>query len=196
MDKNLHALLAENAAEAARVARGITPGQLAGPTPCTEFDTRTLVNHWVLYTSHGLQHRARRTDLPAELQKRDFAAEPDWADQYAAELDAAIAAWSDPSVWVGEVDFGGGMSVPIADVFLMNLAELALHGWDVAKATGQEYRASAETGAAVLAFAEANAEMYRGFDGFAEPVQVSAHASAFDRALALTGRDSDWVAAE
>lgn len=196
MDKKLHGLLVENAAEAVRIARGITPDQLADPSPCTDYDTRTLINHWVLFTSYGLEHRARRADLPADLQKRDFAADPDWAAAYAAELDRTAAAWTDPAVWEGTVDFGGGMQVPIADVFLMNLAELALHGWDVAKATGQEYRASAQTGRVILTFAEANAEMYRSFDGFAEPVQVPADADAFDQALALTGRDPHWSPAQ
>ncbi|HEV2639615.1 MAG TPA: TIGR03086 family metal-binding protein [Actinocrinis sp.] len=192
MDENLLSLLVENAAEAARIARAITPGQLADPTPCPEFDTRTLINHWVLYTSYGLEHRARREDLPEDLRKRDFAAEPDWAGQYQAALGRAVDAWSVPAAWDGAVDFGGGAMVPIEDVFLMNLGELALHGWDVAKATGQDYRASAGTGETVLRFAENYAEMYRSYDGFAQPVPVAEDASAFERAVALTGRDPGW----
>jgi uncharacterized protein (TIGR03086 family) len=199
MDKNLHGLLAENAAEAARIARAIKPGPLSDPTPCTEYDLRTLINHWVLYTSHGFEHRARRAQLSADLQSRDFTADPDWAEEYAAALDAAVAAWADPAVWEGTVDFGDGTQVPIANVFLMNLGELVLHGWDVAKATGQEYRCSAEAGEAVLRFADEYAEMYRSYNGFAEPVCVPAtgatDTSAFTRALALTGRDPDWTRA-
>ncbi|MFD0854388.1 TIGR03086 family protein, partial [Actinomadura adrarensis] len=60
---------------------------LDDPTPCAEFDLRTLVNHWVLFTSHGLEHRALRRPIPDELTGRDFTADPEWAEAYAAQLD-------------------------------------------------------------------------------------------------------------
>ena len=37
-----------------------------------EFDTRALVNHWVLNTSHGLEHRALRKALPDDLVARGW----------------------------------------------------------------------------------------------------------------------------
>jgi uncharacterized protein (TIGR03086 family) len=188
---DLHRYLAESTAEAARVARGVTAEQLAAATPCTEFDARTLINHWVLYTSHGLEHRARREQLSEELQKRDFAAEPGWADAYAAQLDRAVAAWADPAVWEGEVDLGG-MAMPAPAIVSLILKELVVHGWDVAKATGQEFHCPEEIAIVVLGVVEENAEIYRQYKGFAEPVDVPATASAFDRALALSGRDPRW----
>jgi uncharacterized protein (TIGR03086 family) len=191
MDDNLHRSLAESAVEAARVARGVSADQLGAPTPCTEFDARALINHWVAYTSHGLEHRARRTPLPEELHSRDFVAEPGWADAYAAQLDRAVAAWADPAAWQGEVDLGG-MVVPAEQIAALLLAELVLHGWDVAKATGQELRCSQETAKVVLATVEESAEMYRQYDGFAKPAGVPDSPSDFDRALALSGRDPHW----
>ncbi|WP_371480681.1 TIGR03086 family metal-binding protein [Kitasatospora sp. NBC_00315] len=193
VDEQLHRSLAESAAEAARIARGVTPGRLAGPTPCAGFDTRTLVNHWVLYSSHGLAHRARREQLSDELQNRDFTAAADWADAYAAELDRAVAAWAEPAVWEGGIDSGGGVT-PAPEVAAMLLAELVVHGWDVARATGQDYRCSPETALAVLGVVEANAELYRRYQGFGEPVEVPATASVLTRALALSGRDPHWAA--
>ncbi|MEO5876900.1 MAG: TIGR03086 family metal-binding protein [Streptosporangiaceae bacterium] len=187
-----HANLAECAAEAARVARGIRPDQLAGPTPASDWDVRTAVDHWVLYTSHGLEHRARRTTLPEELVSRDFAAEPDWAEAYAAQLDRAVAAWADPAAWVGEVDLGG-TPMPAASIVEMIMMELALHGWDVARSTGQDYRISEKTGEDLVRIVGDFAEMFRQYDGFAAPVPLAAGASAFDRALALSGRDPRWV---
>ncbi len=192
MDEQLHRSLAESAAEAARVAGAITPGQLAGATPCREFDTRTLVNHWVLYTSHGLEHRARREQLPEELQNRDFTAAPDWADAYAAQLDRAVAAWADPAVWEGGIDSGGGPT-PAPEIAALLLAELVVHGWDVARATGQDFHCSGETAERVLDVIGANAELYRKYQGFGEPVEVPADSPALVRALALSGRDPQWT---
>jgi uncharacterized protein (TIGR03086 family) len=191
MNDDLHRYLAESAAEAARVARGVTAGQLSARTPCTEFDTRTLVNHWVLYTSHGLEHRARREPLPEELQERDFTAGPGWADAYAAQLERAVAAWAGPAAWAGEIDLGG-MALPAEEVAALILKEMVVHGWDVAVATGQEFHCSDEVAGVILGVVAEHAEVYRRYHGFAEPVDVPGGASAFDRALALSGRDPRW----
>ena len=185
--------LAENIAEAARVASGVTPDQLSGPTPCAEFDTRTLVNHWVLYTSYGLERRARSEQLSEEMQNRDFTADPDWAAAYAAQLDRALAAWADPAPWEKPVDVGGSEMSAVAVVSL-NFAELILHGWDVARATGQEFHCAEGTGELVLGIVAENAEFYREYQGFGEPVEVPAGSSALDRALGLSGRDPHWSA--
>jgi uncharacterized protein (TIGR03086 family) len=187
-----HATLAECAAEAARIARGVRPDQLADPTPCPGYDLRTLVNHWVLYTSHGLEHRARRTTLPEEMTTRDFTAEPGWAEAYAAQLDRALAAWADPAAWEGEIDMGG-TPMPAASMAEMIMLELALHGWEVARTTGQEYRVSDKTGEEILRIVGEFAEMYRQYEGFGEPVTVPAGAPAFERALGLSGRDPHWA---
>lgn len=184
---DLHAHMKECAAEAARVARAVRQDRLADPTPCAEFDLRTLVNHLVLYTSHGLEHRALRTELPDELTSRDFIADAAWPQEYAAQLDRAVAAWADPAVWDGEIS-----GTPASDIAAMMILEMALHGWDVAKATGQEYRVSPETGRFLLQIVEKNAEMYRQYGGFADPAPMDEDTSSFDRALAASGRDLRW----
>ncbi|MFI6058025.1 TIGR03086 family metal-binding protein [Streptomyces sp. NPDC051286] len=193
--KTEHAHMTECAAEAARIARGISAEQLTAPTtPCGDWDLRELINHWVLYTSHGLEHRARRTPLPDELTARDFTADADWAEQYAAQLDRAVAAWSDPAVWEGEIDLGHASS-PAAEVAAMLIEETALHSWDVARATGQELRLSDGAAAYVLGAIEGSAELYRQYGGFADEVDVPGSAPVLARALARSGRDPQWTAA-
>jgi len=188
----LHSQLAGAAAQAARIARGVRAEQLDNPTPCAEFDTRTLVNHWVLYTSHGLEHRARREPLPDDLIARDFTAAPDWAQAYAEQLERAVAAWGDPAVWEGEVDLGG-TALPAATLARMVAKEMVLHGWDVARATGQRFEVPEELAVTVLEVVEEHAELYRRYKGFAEPVPVPDSASVLDRALAASGRDPQWT---
>jgi uncharacterized protein (TIGR03086 family) len=189
MDKDtVYPHLTECAAEAARIARGVAPEQLAAATPCTDWDVRGLVNHLVLYSAHGLEHRALRKPLPGDLTARDFTADPDWAARYAAQLDRALAAWSDPAVWEGEVDLGFTV-VPAPEIAALITKELAIHGWDLARATGQDHRIPEATGELVLAVVEEHADVYRQYDGFAAAVPAPEGAPAFLRALAATGRD-------
>lgn len=77
----------------------------------------------------------------------------------------------------------------------MLIEETALHGWDVARAVGQEFRLSDGAAAYVLGVVDSTAALYRQYDGFADEVTVPASAPAFTRALALSGRDPHWTGA-
>ncbi|WP_328862074.1 TIGR03086 family metal-binding protein [Streptomyces sp. NBC_00306] len=185
---SIHPHLTACAAEAARVARAVSPDQLTMPSVCDAWTVRDLANHLVLYSSHGLEHRALRVQLPDELVRRDFTAEADWAEQYAAQLERALKAWSVPEAWEGEVDLGFTV-MPASEIASLIVKELALHGWDLARSTGQAFSLPEGTGAFVLAVVEEHAEVYRQYDGFAAPVPTAGDATAFERALATSGRD-------
>ncbi len=147
---NLHAEMTAAAGAASGVVDGVRPEQFGDPTPDTEWDVRTLLNHIILWTSHSLERRAHGESVAPELMDQDFAAEPGYA------------------------------------------AEMVLHGWDLAAATGQSYAVDDAAAAAALAAVEANADLFRQYKGFAEPVAVAAGASVLARALALSGRDPNW----
>ena len=85
-----------------------------------------------------------------------------------------------------------GDATPAADVGAMLVMEMVLHGWDVAKATGQEYVLDDATAEAVQDIVEAQAELFRKYQGFADVVPTPDNATAFDRALSLSGRDPNW----
>jgi uncharacterized protein (TIGR03086 family) len=184
-----HAQIADSAREAARIAAGVTPQQLTAPTPCAEYDTRALVNHLVAYTGIGMELRARREPHPDGLAERDFTAEPDWAAAYARQLDRSVAAWADPAVWQGEIS-----SMPAGAMAGMLFLELCLHGWDLARATGQRFAVADATAELMLVQVSEVAQMYRDYKGFAEPVEVPQGAGAVETAVALSGRDPFWQA--
>ena len=71
----------------------------------------------------------------------------------------------------------------------MLIMEMALHGWDVARATGQEYHAGDALGEVLEGTVRAQAELFRKYQGFADAIEPSRNATAFERALALSGRD-------
>ncbi len=189
---NLHAEMESAAAEAARVVGGVRADQLSAATPCTGWDLRTLLNHVILWTAYSAELRARDEPLPEEMMSRDFVAEPGYATAYAAQIDKAMAAWSDPGAWGRDLNVMG-TPTPASDVAALLLAEMALHGWDVAKASGQEYSCTEPVAAAVLAAVEANAELFRKYQGFADAVPIREPAPVFDRALAASGRDPAWT---
>jgi uncharacterized protein (TIGR03086 family) len=188
---NLHAEMTDAADAAARTVEHVTPAQFDGPTPCTEWDVRTLLNHLIVWTSYSLAARAEGGSVGQELIDRDFTADPGFAAGYRAQLDRALAAWSDPATWDRSLDVMGS-PMPSADVAALNIAEMVLHGWDLAAATGQAYTVSEPAAAAAMRAALANADLFRQYKGFAEPVEVPPTASTLDRVLALSGRDPAW----
>jgi uncharacterized protein (TIGR03086 family) len=188
---NLHAEMTAAAGAASGVVDGVRPEQFGDPTPDTEWDVRTLLNHIILWTSHSLERRAHGESVAPELMEKDFAAEPGYAAAYRAQLDRALGAWSDPAVWDRELNVMGS-ATPASDVAALIVAEMVLHGWDLAVATGQSYAVDDAAAVAALAAVEGNADLFRQYKGFAEPVTVAAGASALDRALALSGRPPNW----
>jgi uncharacterized protein (TIGR03086 family) len=188
---NLHAEMTDAAGAAARTVDGVDASQLGRPTPCAEWDSRALLNHLILWTAYSLEARAHGGSVGQDLIDRDFAAEPGFAAAYRAQLDRALAAWSDPAVWTGSLDVMG-TATPAADVAALNLAEMVLHGWDLAAATGQHYTVSDRAAAAALDAVTANAELFRQYQGFAAPVEVPPSAAVLDQVLALSGRDPGW----
>ena len=171
-----------------RVVAGVDADTFSDPTPCSEWDVRTLLNHIILWTSYSLERRAHGESVAPELMERDFAAEPDFAADYEAQLDRALAAWNDPAVWDRKLDVMGS-ATPAADVAALMIAEMVLHGWDLAVATGQPLEVPEAAAEAALSAIEANAELFRQYQGFADPVAVALDAPVLDRALGLSGRD-------
>ncbi len=76
----------------------------------------------------------------------------------------------------------------------MILWEYQMHGWDLARATGQAWSPPAAASEASLEFAPGMlGPDYQGpGKPFGEPVEVPADAEPLDRLLALSGRDPRW----
>jgi uncharacterized protein (TIGR03086 family) len=188
------ALLAAAAAETARLVAGVPPHPMDAATPCDDWDLRTLVNHTILWTSYSAERRAHGESVAEDLVSKDFTAEPGFAEDYAAQIGRAVTAWSDPAAW--ERDLGlMGSSTPAADVAAMLIMEVVLHGWDIARATGQQYACPDDVAALVLATTQAQGELFRQYNGFAAivpPPEGQEDITVLDRALRLSGRDPAW----
>jgi len=190
--KNGPALMAAAAAETARAVTGAAKtAPLDTKTPCPDWDLRTLLNHTILWTAYSAERRAHGESVAEDLMSKDFTAEPGYAEAYQAQIAKAVHAWSDPEAWAGDrIVMGGAM--PAADIAAILIMEMVLHGWDVAKAAGQDYHCSGELAQAVLQTVQAQGDMFRQYQGFAAIVPVPDDAPAFDRALGLAGRNPSW----
>ena len=185
-------LLSAVLADLAPVMSGITPQQLINPTPCTELDVAQLRDHvlgWLDTFAVGFADpdgQAPRAGLADYQASADPAAEVRAA---AATLDAAIrgGAAARP-LRLGEQAMPGDMALS------MILWEYQVHGWDLARATGQPWSPPAAAAEESLAFApNMLTPDYQGEGkAFAPRVPVAADAPALDRLLGLSGRDPDW----
>ena len=180
--------MAAAAAETVKIVTGVRPDQFDDPTPCDDWDVRTLLNHIILWTAYSAEQRARGGSVAEELMNKDFAANPDFAADYAAQAARAVEAWSDPAAWQRDLGVMGS-ATPAADVAVLLIAELVLHGWDLATATGQRYQCDDAVAAVVLGTVRQQGDLFRQYKGFADAVEVPADASAYDKALAESGRN-------
>jgi uncharacterized protein (TIGR03086 family) len=190
-NKNLSAEMAAASAEAARVVGNVPQRALDTPTPCGDWDLRTLLNHTILWTSYSAERRAHGESVAEDLMNKDFTADPGFREDYARQINKAVKAWSAPEAWTGTRKVMGD-ATPAADVGAMLLMETALHGWDVARATGQEFRTDEQTATALEDIVQAQAELFRKYQGFADAVEPPQNATVFERALTLSGRDPGW----
>jgi len=190
-NKNLSAEMAAASAEAARVVGNVPQNALDAATPCGDWDLRTLLNHTILWTSYSAERRAHGESVAEDLMNKDFTADPGFREDYARQINNAVTAWSAPQAWEGDLNVMGD-ATPAADVGAMLLMETALHGWDVATATGQEFNADGTTAAALLHIVQAQAELFRQYHGFADAIEPPPDATVFERALTLSGRDPGW----
>lgn len=188
--------LAAAAEQVRAVTETIREDDLAARTPCEGYRVGDLLDHLMGLTL-AFRVAAEKADDPiAESAPEPAAAhlDPQWRSELPRRLDALVAAWRDPAAWEGETK-AGGVTLPAQVMGLVALDELVIHGWDLARATGQPYGLDATTGDAVLVFLEQSAEETggKGTPGMFGPVvAVPSTAPALDRAVALAGRDPAW----
>lgn len=184
----------EVASAVSAVVAGAGALDLSSATPCADFDLKALINH-VIGTTAALARVGRREPLdPTDpYGEHTDASGGDWQGQLTSNLDGLAQAWAEPQAWEGSVDMASQI-MPAPMIGEMALAEVVLHGWDLARATGQRLVIEEHTAAELRRSVEATAELGRQMSAYGPAVEVAPDASDFDRALAASGRDPDWTA--
>jgi uncharacterized protein (TIGR03086 family) len=184
--------LAPQAAEVARLVAGVRDDQLGGPTPCPDMPVAALLDHLVGLT---LAFRLAAEKVPQTSPPMASAAQlpADWRARLPAQLDDLVAAWREPAAWEGTT-VAGGVEAPAPVMATVALDELVVHGWDLAVATGQEYRPDGASVRTCFEFigdrsdepADANSGL------FGAQVTVPADAPLLDQLVGRAGRDPSW----
>ncbi|WP_328923747.1 TIGR03086 family metal-binding protein [Streptomyces sp. NBC_00190] len=182
----------------ARVVAGLVAGvpdaRLAGRTPCPDYAVGDLLGH--LAGLAAAFRDAARKDLGPTTDTAPGSAAPSlparWREELPQLLGELADAWKDPAAWTG-MTRAGGVDLPGDIAGAVAVDELVVHGWDLARATGQEYvpdeAALRVSHAFLLAAAE---DESRGGGIFGPVVPVAEDAPLLDRAVGLSGRDPGW----
>jgi uncharacterized protein (TIGR03086 family) len=177
-------------ASAAAIVKTVQTGQAGLATPCTEWDVRDLLNHVIgtLWLSNALfsDQAPRHPMAPGGLPGADLAGtDPAAAFEEAAGPALAAAAKGDALTRSHPTPFGDMPGPALAGFTTL---DLLVHGWDLAKATGQPAGLDEELATHVLAFAEQAITPDFRAPRIGPAVPAPENASATDRLVAFLGR--------
>lgn len=179
----------------AALADGTSDEQLSAATPCEEYAVRDLLAHLVGLTA-AFRDAGKKELGPTTgtgPNEADLTLGADWRSVLPRQLDELVEAWRRPDAWEGMTQ-AGGVELPGAVAGLVALNELVLHGWDLARATGQKYGCDeASLRASYDMLAQSADDASRG-EIFGPVVDVPDDAPLLDRVVGLGGRDPGWTA--
>jgi uncharacterized protein (TIGR03086 family) len=177
----------------AALIAAVRDDQLDAATPCPAYSVGDLADHIgglsLAFTAAALKVGM---DASASGGSGDGSRlEDGWRERIAADLGRLADAWADPAAYDGMASAGGvEMPAPVAAMVALN--EVVLHGWDLARATGQGYAVRDEDVATCFAFVEPTTrpgnEGMRDGGLFGPVVPVPADAPPLDRLLGAAGR--------
>lgn len=169
-----------------RRVRGVPSGAWRRPTPCAEWDVRTVVDHVVGENLWAPELLAGRTiaevgvRLSGDLVGLDPIAA--WDSSVPPARDAAAGVDLESTV---HLSFG---DVPAGEYLWQLTADAAIHAWDLARATGQDERLDPRLVAAIGEWFSDREAVYRSAGAVGPVVAVDVD-SPQDQLLGRFGRD-------
>jgi uncharacterized protein (TIGR03086 family) len=192
-DKASPAEILSQACGSTRIILGnVTREQLALPTPCDDWPVRDLVDHIVAATRFF-------ADIAGAGQATEGEEWPNYADaDFVATFDQqarrVIAAFSAPSAMEQIMALPTGPA-PGSRCIQVATGEIFIHGWDLAKATGQPMPPGADIADVLLSsdWMQLCDEVRNGDPPvIAAEIDVRRDAPAIDRLAAFLGREPSW----
>ena len=162
--------------------------QLEAETPCEEWTVRRLLDHMLagqqmFAAAPSGAEVAPPSGAPPELVGSDP------SGQYEEARKATVHAYAQPGVLEGMVKGSGG-DVPAMQILGIAFCDQLIHGWDLAKATGQDTTIPDDLAAAAWMFLDGQLpDAARGpGKNFKAAVPVADDASVQDKLIAYCGR--------
>ncbi len=175
------------AEEMSRLVSGVRDDQLDYPTPCADWAVADLLAHVhqfaTVFTDNALKEQPRPADGLVD----------DWRVAIPDQLNELASVWRDESAWQGRVS-AGGVEMDAWDNAVVGIEELTVHGWDLAKATGQDLRIDDARLDQVDRFFDLFApEAASGNGPFGPRAAAPENATRLERTIARTGRSPSWL---
>ena len=176
------------------IVAGVEQSQTQNPTPCSEWDVRGLLNHLIggLEFTAGCISGSPPDIRPAEAHS-SYLDEPDVAvliEAYHTLLDRVLQSGSEPGALDGIVSTPYFGEMPVGQIFIGTTMDQFIHGWDLAKATGQD--TTLDAGLVEFAYGMLTsggfADMGRQAGFIGPEITVPDNSSAQDKLIAYMGR--------
>ena len=169
-----------------RIVVGVRPEHLPKPTPCRDWDVRLLLNH-IIGGNHMFAEVARGGRVDASGEMEDYT-RPDPGSNYIASADAVLAAWAEPGAMQRRCHMPFG-DIPAPAAVSIHFLDIVVHGWDLARATGQDTTIEPDLAAEALDISQGllSPEL-RETGVFGPEVPISADDPLHDRLVAFMGR--------
>lgn len=167
-----------------QVIDAVTDDQWGLPTPCENWTVRDLVEHIVAGNDGFTVALHGQATAPGATAEQSG----DLASQFRRSVRELLRAFRRPGALERMVDVPFG-TVPGAVALHLRITELLVHGWDLARATGQAVMFPQDVAEQELAFSRrALGDVPSDRRPFAPPEPVVDDASAIDRLAACLGR--------
>jgi uncharacterized protein (TIGR03086 family) len=173
---------------------GVRPSQADLPTPCRSWTVRQLVGHLVRnLVNFAAAARGEQPDYGTSIAEIGN----DWPEAFTSARRGLDRAWSAADLQASVPSMGGGEAALVSRAD-QQVTEIAVHSWNLARATGQGEDLDVEVGEHGLAWATRNlGRQFRGSEeagkAFAEEVPVPADAPVYERLAGWFGRDPRWA---
>lgn len=174
-------------ASTGRIVAGITKEQLENPTPCSEWSVRDALNHLINQTmvfGSGLDE-----DAPPDVDGVD-STEGDYVAAFDEVARKALDTFRTPGALEKTFKTPWG-ETPGAAVLGLALGDSAIHGWDLAKGTGQDPTIDDDIAEALYGMVTSMMQpkgSYPREGAFGPPIEVPDDASPQERLLSYVGR--------
>jgi uncharacterized protein (TIGR03086 family) len=175
------------------VVDGVSDPDTSAASPCPDWDVRSVANH-LLGTIEAMRRVGAGEDLDPEDPwgtQGDHARET-WRSDLSDLLASYAETWSRPESWEGAA-MGG--KVPRQMIGDMGFVEVVLHGWDLARGSGQQVQYDDAAIDQALEVMAQIGEQGRSQGAFGAEVPLPDDAPPFHRVLAQSGRDPRWASA-
>ena len=178
--------------QTAAVIGTIRQDQAEQATPCPDWDVRALVRHLVGQDLRNFMISARGEAADWQALPDELGA--DWEGEFQERAQALLEVWHTADL-NRLVTVPGGGEAPLRSRVDHQITELAVHSWDLVRATGAPITLDPALAEHALTWSRTMLRpQFRGPDkAFGDEVPVREDAPAYDRLVGWFGRDPSWT---